>query len=178
MAPPTAAARSSRDTLTPACVHCVSRIAVRGAHATAESGSVTERCLHSWTPTTSGYRTIWKPSLRRQNRGAATSARNPGRRVHRGVVYPCGFHCCDAGQVGPETYAETLLHRVGFLSTCTTIARAERVRRLGGFYEKNCRYAEDFSRHLRRSAYRRQLHEQLLLTPISLEHRGAPARIA
>jgi Glycosyl transferase family 2 len=46
-------------------------------------------------------------------------------------------------QVGPETHAETLLHRVAFLSPCTTIARAESVRRLGGFYEKNCRYAED-----------------------------------
>jgi glycosyltransferase involved in cell wall biosynthesis len=46
-------------------------------------------------------------------------------------------------RVGPETRAETLLHRVAFLSPCTTIARAETVRRLGGFYEKNCRYAED-----------------------------------
>lgn len=46
-------------------------------------------------------------------------------------------------RVGPETHAETLLHRVAFLSPCTTIARAESVRRLGGFYEKNCRYAED-----------------------------------
>jgi len=45
--------------------------------------------------------------------------------------------------VRPETHAETLLHRVAFLSPCTTIARAEVVRRLGGFYEKNCRYAED-----------------------------------
>ena len=80
-------------------------------------------------------------------------------------------------QVGPETHAETLLHRVAFLSPCTTIARAESVRRLGGFYEKNCRYAEDFSRRLRRIAYRRQLYEQLLLTRYLLEHRGEPARM-
>lgn len=46
-------------------------------------------------------------------------------------------------RVGPGTHAETLLHRVAFLSPCTTIARAEVVRQLGGFYEKNCRYAED-----------------------------------
>ena len=42
-----------------------------------------------------------------------------------------------------NTGAETLLHRVAFMSPCTTVARAEVVRRLGGFYEKNCRYAED-----------------------------------
>ena len=29
------------------------------------------------------------------------------------------------------------------MSPCTTVARAEVIRRLGGFYEKNCRYAED-----------------------------------
>jgi len=46
-------------------------------------------------------------------------------------------------RVTPETRAETLLHRVAFLSPCTTIARADVVRRLGGFYENNCRYAED-----------------------------------
>ena len=46
-------------------------------------------------------------------------------------------------QVAFDTPAETLLHRVAFLSPCTTIARADIVRSLGGFYEKNCRYAED-----------------------------------
>jgi glycosyltransferase involved in cell wall biosynthesis len=46
-------------------------------------------------------------------------------------------------QVEATTPAETLLHRVAFMSPCTTIARAEIVRRLGGFYEKNCRFAED-----------------------------------
>jgi hypothetical protein len=42
-----------------------------------------------------------------------------------------------------NTGAETLLHRVAFMSPCTTVARAEVIRRLGGFYERNCRYAED-----------------------------------
>jgi glycosyltransferase involved in cell wall biosynthesis len=46
-------------------------------------------------------------------------------------------------QVDKDTPAETLLHRVAFMSPCTTVARAEVVRRLGGFYERNCRYAED-----------------------------------
>jgi glycosyltransferase involved in cell wall biosynthesis len=46
-------------------------------------------------------------------------------------------------QVDANTRAETLLHRVAFMSPCTTVARAEVIRRLGGFYERNCRYAED-----------------------------------
>lgn len=46
-------------------------------------------------------------------------------------------------QVATETSPETLLHRVAFLSPCTTMARADVLRGLGGFYEKNCRYAED-----------------------------------
>lgn len=46
-------------------------------------------------------------------------------------------------EVYANTRPETLLHRVAFMSPCTTVARAEVVRRLGGFYEKNCRYAED-----------------------------------
>jgi glycosyl transferase family 2 len=46
-------------------------------------------------------------------------------------------------QVDANTPAETLLHRVAFMSPCTTIARAEVIRGLGGFYERNCRYAED-----------------------------------
>jgi glycosyltransferase involved in cell wall biosynthesis len=46
-------------------------------------------------------------------------------------------------QVDKDTPAETLLHRVAFMSPCTTVARADVVRRLGGFYERNCRYAED-----------------------------------
>lgn len=46
-------------------------------------------------------------------------------------------------QVDANTRAETLLHRVAFMSPCTTIARAEVIRRLGGFYARNCRYAED-----------------------------------
>ena len=46
-------------------------------------------------------------------------------------------------QVDANTRAEALLHRVAFMSPCTTIARAEVIRKLGGFYEKNCRYAED-----------------------------------
>jgi hypothetical protein len=46
-------------------------------------------------------------------------------------------------QVNANTRAETLLHRVAFMSPCTTVARADVVRALGGFYEKNCRYAED-----------------------------------
>jgi glycosyltransferase involved in cell wall biosynthesis len=46
-------------------------------------------------------------------------------------------------QVDSNTPAETLLHRVAFMSPCTTVARADVIRRLGGFYERNCRYAED-----------------------------------
>jgi glycosyltransferase involved in cell wall biosynthesis len=46
-------------------------------------------------------------------------------------------------RIDTGTRPETLLHRVAFLSPCTTIARAEVVRRHGGFYENNCRYAED-----------------------------------
>ena len=46
-------------------------------------------------------------------------------------------------QVDANTRPETLLHRVAFMSPCTTVARAEVIRKLGGFYEKNCRYAED-----------------------------------
>ena len=46
-------------------------------------------------------------------------------------------------QLNANTRAETLLHRVAFMSPCTTIARADVIRKLGGFYEKNCRYAED-----------------------------------
>lgn len=46
-------------------------------------------------------------------------------------------------QVDATTPAETLLHRVAFMSPCTTVARTEVIRTLGGFYEKNCRYAED-----------------------------------
>lgn len=46
-------------------------------------------------------------------------------------------------EVDASTRPETLLHRVAFMSPCTTIARAEVMRRLGGFYERNCRYAED-----------------------------------
>jgi glycosyltransferase involved in cell wall biosynthesis len=46
-------------------------------------------------------------------------------------------------QAAFDTPAKTLLHRVAFLSPCTTIARADIVRSLGGFYERNCRYAED-----------------------------------
>lgn len=46
-------------------------------------------------------------------------------------------------QVDAITPPETLLHRVAFMSPCTTVARAEVIRRLGGFYERNCRYAED-----------------------------------
>jgi len=42
-----------------------------------------------------------------------------------------------------NTGAETLLYRVAFMSPCTTVARAEVIRRLGGFYERDCRYAED-----------------------------------
>ncbi len=45
--------------------------------------------------------------------------------------------------VDANTSSETLLHRVAFMSPCTTIARAEVIRTLGGFYERNCRYAED-----------------------------------
>jgi hypothetical protein len=45
--------------------------------------------------------------------------------------------------VDANTRPETLLHRVAFMSPCTTIARADVIRRLGGFYERNCRYAED-----------------------------------
>jgi GT2 family glycosyltransferase len=46
-------------------------------------------------------------------------------------------------QVEATTRAETLLHRVAYMSPCTTIARAEVIHRLGGFYERNCRFAED-----------------------------------
>jgi hypothetical protein len=46
-------------------------------------------------------------------------------------------------QVDANTRPETLLHRVAFMSPCTTVARAEVIRKLGGFYEKDCRYAED-----------------------------------
>jgi glycosyltransferase involved in cell wall biosynthesis len=46
-------------------------------------------------------------------------------------------------QVDANTRPETLLHRVAFLSPCTTIARADVIRSLGGFFEQDCRYAED-----------------------------------
>jgi GT2 family glycosyltransferase len=46
-------------------------------------------------------------------------------------------------QLDADTGAETLLSRVAFMSPCTTVARADVIRRLGGFYERNCRYAED-----------------------------------
>jgi glycosyltransferase involved in cell wall biosynthesis len=55
---------------------------------------------------------------------------------HRGFT-PGVFH------LDANTRAETLLHRVAFMSPCTTVARADVIRELGGFYEKNCRYAED-----------------------------------
>jgi glycosyltransferase involved in cell wall biosynthesis len=46
-------------------------------------------------------------------------------------------------RVDANTRAETFLHRVAFMSPCTTVARADVIRKLGGFYERNCRYAED-----------------------------------
>jgi hypothetical protein len=51
--------------------------------------------------------------------------------------------------VDANTRPETLLHRVAFMSPCTTIARAEVIRGLGGFYERTCRYAEDANLWLR-----------------------------
>ncbi len=46
-------------------------------------------------------------------------------------------------RVDASTRAEALLHRVAFMSPCTTVARVDVIRKLGGFYENNCRYAED-----------------------------------
>jgi glycosyltransferase involved in cell wall biosynthesis len=53
--------------------------------------------------------------------------------------FAAGIH-----RISADTPATTLLHRVAFMSPCTTMVRAEVVRRLGGFYSTDaCRYAED-----------------------------------
>ncbi len=45
--------------------------------------------------------------------------------------------------VTPETGAVRLVHTVAYMHCCTTVARAVVLRRLGGFHENHCRYAED-----------------------------------
>ena len=55
----------------------------------------------------------------------------------RGLVSGCS-------RLTPAAPATALLHRVAFMSPCTTMVRADVVRRLGGFFTRDgCRYAED-----------------------------------
>jgi glycosyl transferase family 2 len=47
-------------------------------------------------------------------------------------------------QLSPSTPAVKLVYMLGYMSPCSTIARATAVRRWGGFYDKHgCTYAED-----------------------------------
>lgn len=49
-----------------------------------------------------------------------------------------------AHRVTPQTPAAVLAHMLGFMSPCSTVARAAMVRRYGGFYARNhCRFGED-----------------------------------
>jgi len=60
-------------------------------------------------------------------------------RLWRSRAFQAGVH-----RVSQETSATALLHRVAFMSPCTTIVRADVVREVGGFYSaEGCRYAED-----------------------------------
>jgi hypothetical protein len=44
----------------------------------------------------------------------------------------------------PQTPVRLMAHMVGYMSSCTTVARSAAIRRWGGFYSRNrCRYAED-----------------------------------
>ena len=149
MAPPTAAARSSRDTLTPACVYVCQEN--RGPGAARNRGiELSHGALlafldadDEWLPhyLETGVAAMEAAGARHAAH-TCTYIDEPSGRDSSPMWRRRGF-VPGVSQVGPETHAETLLHRVAFLSPCTTIARAESVRRLGGFYEKNCRYAED-----------------------------------
>ncbi len=47
-------------------------------------------------------------------------------------------------RVNPQTPPLTLVHMVAYMTPCTTVARADVLRRWGGFYsEEGCRYGED-----------------------------------
>ena len=47
-------------------------------------------------------------------------------------------------RVGPETSPELVVSMLAYMSPCSTVARAEAVRRHGGFYERDrCLYGED-----------------------------------
>lgn len=47
-------------------------------------------------------------------------------------------------RLSPQDTSTVLLHRVAFMSPCTTVVRAEVAKSLGGFYAADgCRYAED-----------------------------------
>lgn len=48
-----------------------------------------------------------------------------------------------AFRLTPETPALEAVHLLAFLSPCTTMARRDVLLQYGGFYEHNCRYAED-----------------------------------
>jgi hypothetical protein len=46
----------------------------------------------------------------------------------------------------PQTPVRLMAHMVGYMSSCTTVARSAAIRRWEGFYSRNgCRYAEDTS---------------------------------
>lgn len=47
-------------------------------------------------------------------------------------------------RLAPETPVESAVHMLAYMSPCTTVCRADVVRRWGGFYERDrCLYAED-----------------------------------
>jgi GT2 family glycosyltransferase len=46
-------------------------------------------------------------------------------------------------RVTPQTRPLDLVHMLAFMSPCNTVARAEAVRRWGGFYARGAKYAED-----------------------------------
>jgi hypothetical protein len=47
-------------------------------------------------------------------------------------------------RISPETPPEHAIHMLAFMHSCTTVARTERVRQWGGFFDRNrCLYAED-----------------------------------
>lgn len=46
-------------------------------------------------------------------------------------------------RVTPATKPSMLVYMLAYMSPCTTVAKADVVRRWGGFYEHHCRYGED-----------------------------------
>lgn len=74
-------------------------------------------------------------------------------------------------ELTPDTPAMSLVHRVAFMSPCTTIVKAATAREFGGFYARDkCRYAEDAHLWLRVLLHRRV---SISLEPHVRIHRNA-----